>query len=208
MSVFNGFSEADFRAFEVDGLDARMEALIRTVRPKLEAIGEILTPALSLMTGTEIFSHVAKHARRTVHPPDSTWVAWAADKRGYKKHPHFQVGLWRTHVFAWFALIYEFPNKAQFAARLREHLDDILPALPADYIWSTDHTKPETRRHGEMEKKDFAELIERLQHVKKTEVLCGIRIERNDPLLQDKEGLLKRFEETFAALLPLYKLAL
>ena len=41
---------------------------------------------------------MAKHARRTVNPPDDTWVAFALDKRGYKKHCHFKVAVSRGGV--------------------------------------------------------------------------------------------------------------
>jgi hypothetical protein len=34
-------------------------------------------------------------------------LAFANSKRGYKKLPHFQIGLWDTHMFVWFAIIYE-----------------------------------------------------------------------------------------------------
>jgi uncharacterized protein YktB (UPF0637 family) len=41
---------------------------------------------------------VARHARRTVNPPDDTWVAFAPDRRGYKKHCHFKVAVSRNAV--------------------------------------------------------------------------------------------------------------
>ena len=33
---FNGFKNEDFQVFHIDGLEARMEALIERIRPKLE----------------------------------------------------------------------------------------------------------------------------------------------------------------------------
>ncbi len=107
MTAFSGFHQEDFDVFAIDGLDQRMDAIKTIVRPKLEALGHHFAPVLSLKTGDEMFFHVAKHARRTVNPPKDTWVAWANDKRGYKKHPHFQIGLWQTHLFVWYAVIYE-----------------------------------------------------------------------------------------------------
>ena len=50
---------------------------------------------------------MAKHARRTVNPPKDSWVAFAPYKRGYKSLPHFQIGLWRTHLFIVLVIIYE-----------------------------------------------------------------------------------------------------
>ena len=92
------FTEEDFSTFTIEGLDARMERLKDTVRPKLKALGEHFAPTLSALTGDEMFLHVAKHARSSVNPPDDSWVAFANNKRGYKKLPHFQIGLWETHV--------------------------------------------------------------------------------------------------------------
>lgn len=74
------FQDVDFDVFTIPGLEARMDALIKTARPKLNELGERLAPALSQLTGEEMYAHVAKHARRSVNPPNDTWVAWAANK--------------------------------------------------------------------------------------------------------------------------------
>src|SRR5699024_11327687 len=65
------------------------------------------------MVGSDMHLHIAKHARRTVNPPNDTWMAIAGNKRGYKKHPHFQVGLWDDHLFIWLAYIYELPRSEE-----------------------------------------------------------------------------------------------
>lgn len=114
------FTEEDFNTFTIEGLDARMEVLKETVRPKLTALGEHFAPTLSALTGDEMFPHVAKHARRSVNPPADSWVAFANSKRGYKKLPHFQIGLWETHVFVWFAIIYESLSKKNMANCLKQ----------------------------------------------------------------------------------------
>ncbi|NDI33538.1 DUF1054 family protein [Chengkuizengella sediminis] len=70
---FQGFTKEDFNVFTIDSLEPRMEALITHVRPKLEWLGAEIAPYLSAVTGEEMFPHVAKHARRTVNPPNDTW---------------------------------------------------------------------------------------------------------------------------------------
>ncbi len=202
---FNGFTSADFAVFSLPGFEERMGALKQTVRPKLEELGSLLAPRLSEAVGQPMYAHVAKHARRTVNPPKDTWVAWSANARGYKAHPHFQVGLWGTHVFAQFALIYEAPQKAHFARLLRKNLKAL--TLPADFVWSGDHTQPAVQRHGEMRPKDFTLFLERLETVQKAEALCGIHVLADDPLLTDGEGLIARIESTFQATMPLYRMA-
>lgn len=201
------FTPTDFDVFQVPGLEPRMSALIEHVRPKLEELGNLLAPRLTELCGHEMIPHVAKHARRTVHPPNDTWVAWANSKRGYKALPHFQLGMWSTHVFLQFAVIYESPNKAVFGEHLLRDLDDVRQTIPGTFFWSGDHMQPDVTLQQTMSDDDFRAFADRLMHVKKAEALCGLKIDRNDPLLRDGDKLLQTAEETFAQLLPLYRMA-
>ncbi len=153
-----------------------------------------------------MYPHVAKHARRTVNPPNDTWVAWANNKRGYKQHPHFQVGLWQSHLFIWFAMIYESPIKGDFAKTALEETESILKQIPDHYVWSDDHMKPEVIR--EMDEEKLVDLLQRLHKVKKAEFLCGVQIPREEAILGDGQALTEKILETFSTLAPLYKLAL
>ncbi|KIL36199.1 hypothetical protein SD71_09625 [Cohnella kolymensis] len=203
---FTGFAKRDFEVFEIEGLEPRMEALIERVRPKLNLLGDMLSGYLGDLCGEEMFAHVARHARRTVNPPNDTWVAYANNKRGYKAHPHFQIGLWSTHVFIQFAIIYESANKNIFAERALAELESIKKSVPAHYIWSKDHMVPTGMVHRDMSDAELAELFNRLQTVKASELTCGIHISRGDPLLADGEAFVKRAQEVFATLLPLYRM--
>ncbi|MDF2714291.1 MAG: hypothetical protein K0R28_1216 [Paenibacillus sp.] len=205
--TFPTFSRQDFDVFTIPGLEPRMEALIRLIRPKLTRLGEELVPFLSAHCGEPMFPHVAKHARRTINPPADTWVAWANNKKGYKAHPHFQLGLWSTHLFVQFAVIYESGNKEIFARHLEQQLSEIRGFIPAHFRWSTDHMQPESDSHGEMDDNDFAVMIDRLKRVKKTEALCGIRIDRDDPLLRDAGAFADTIKRTFEQTMPLYRIA-
>lgn len=202
-----GFASEDFDVFAIPGLEPRMKALKERVRPKLEAIGEAVVPFLSSRLGEPVYAHVAKHARRTVHPPNDTWVAWATNKRGYKAHPHFQTGLWQTHMFIVFALIYESPDKGAFARNLKERLSEIWPLIPDHFLLSEDHTKPEAVRKGCLTPDQVRQRLDRLETVKKAEFLCGIHLDRNDPVTGDPNRLVNTIEETMEKLLPLYRLA-
>ena len=201
------FTQQDFHVFQIPGLEARMEALIARVRPKLERLGNLIAPELSAMTGDEMFAHVAKHARRTVHPPDDTWVAWAANKRGYKMLPHFQVGLFGTEWFAQFAIIYESQNKKIFAASMMDELKRIGRMVPPHFRWSMDHTKPASIPHAEMTTDAFREMAAKLSTTKQSEVMVGIRLKPDDPLLADGNALLETILSTFRTLLPLYRMS-
>jgi uncharacterized protein YktB (UPF0637 family) len=204
---FNGFTNDDFDVFKVDGLDARMHEIQSKIRPKFEYLGKYFEPILSTFTDEEVYTHIAKHARRTVNPPKDTWVAFASNKRGYKQHPHFQIGLFESHLFVWFAVIYESPIKTQFAKELKQHLSDIQQQIPAHYVWSGDHTQPDTISHNELKEDGLKQLVSRLENVKKAEILCGLNFDRSNSIVQDGELLLETIEDAFKTLMPLYKLA-
>ena len=61
-------------------------------------------------TGETFYAHVAKHARKCKSPVD-TWVAFAPNKRGYKMLPHFQIGLFKDHLFLMFGVMHEGKDK-------------------------------------------------------------------------------------------------
>ena len=204
--TFPGFTSEDFDVFTIPGLEPRMEALIHAVRPKLHQLGDTLAPWLTAHCGEDMCPHVAKHARRSVNPPDDTWVAWANNKRGYKAHPHFQIGLWSTHVFIQFAIIYESTNKEIFANNMSKKLSAVRKSIPDSYFWSIDHMQPEVKYHHSLKKSDFEHMLNRLREVKKSEILCGLRVDKEDPLLADGPAFIHKAEETFATLLPLYRL--
>lgn len=122
-----------------------MKAIQTRIQPKFQALGDDLLPSLSVRSGLEMFLHIAKHARRKVNPPVDTWMAVANNKRGYKQHPHFQIGLFDDRVFIWLAFIYELPNKREIAGKFLKQASDIKRRLPADMLLSFDHMKKKMR---------------------------------------------------------------
>ncbi len=205
--LFSGFSNEDFDLFKIEGLEPRMEELIRRVRPKLDFLGNHFTPSLTALTGQEMFAHIAKHARRTVNPPNDTWVAFANNKRGYKMRPHFQIGLWESHLFIWFAVIYECPEKLEIGNKLKSNIDRIFENTPENFYWSIDHTKPEALSHQQLSKKDLSVIFKRLQEVKKAEILCGYQIPREQAVEMSSEELLNKIDWVFNNLIQLYDLS-
>ncbi|MGN7940035.1 DUF1054 domain-containing protein [Virgibacillus sp. 6R] len=201
---FTGFTEKDFETFTIDGLEDRMEAIRERIQPKFKEIGQILTDDLTASLQKEMFLHIAKHARRTINPPKDTWLAIADNKRGYKQHPHFQVGLFDDHLFVWLAYIYELPNKEEMAGNFLENLNTISKLVPDDYYVSLDHTKKDAKPITEI---DLKGALERFRDVKKAEFLIGRHIPANDELLRDGEKLLAYIRETFHTLIPLYKMS-
>ena len=199
------FTQDDFNAFHIQGLEPRMAAIIANVRPKLQLLGDELQPFLSTLTGEPMFPHVARHARRKINPPNDTWVAWSNNKRGYKAQPHFQVGLYASHIFVLFAVIYESDNKSIVSKYLHKKRKEIKKIIPDHYVWSMDHMQPEATRHDKLKLTDFSQMSERLVRINKAELLCGIHVDKDDPLLQDGDRLQQIIEETFRTLVPLYR---
>ncbi|WP_188205660.1 YktB family protein [Alkalibacillus aidingensis] len=202
---FNGFNQHDFETFQIEGLDERMTVIQERIQPKFQAIGDVIAADLAAMIGNEMFLHIAKHARRTVNPPSDTWSAYCHDKRGYKKHPHFQIGLWDDHLFLWLAYIYEMPNKNTIGNQFLQNSDVITSNVPTDYVISLDHTKKDAQT---LEEIDLTKALERFTNVKKGEFLIGRHISKDDPILTDGDALLTEIRTTFETLLPIYKLSM
>ncbi|UOY94473.1 DUF1054 domain-containing protein [Ectobacillus sp. JY-23] len=201
---FEGFTKSDFNTFHIEGLDARMAAIEERIRPKFRTIGQIVTDDLSLHLGQEMFLHIAKHARRTVNPPKDTWLAIAANKRGYKQHPHFQIGLFDDHVFIWLAFIYELPNKAEIARAFLNNLNLIEATVPKNFLISQDHMKKDVTSMNEIE---LTNALERFRDIKKAEFLIGRHFAANDPILANGNDFTEAVKSTFKTLIPLYHLS-
>src|SRR6266511_6480070 len=127
--MFPGFTPSDFKVFDIPGFKPRMEAIKTRIRPKLEAAGRDLLPDVARIGGAEAFAHVARHARRTVNPPDDTWVAFADDKRGYKKHCHFKVAVSRGGVRFLFEAGPEHAGKKRWASAWKRQGPKLAPVL-------------------------------------------------------------------------------
>lgn len=201
--AFSGFDKKDFAAFSINGLEERMEAIQTRIQPKFQEIGTELADDLSAKLGNEMYLHIAKHARRTVNPPADTWLAIASNKRGYKKHPHFQVGLFDDHVFIWLAFIYELEGKKEIAESFISDFDEI-KQLPDDFVISLDHTKKDTIPLREFQMKD----MERFRDLKKCEFLIGRHLSPDDPKVTNGDKLVNTVKQTYVELLPFYQQAM
>ncbi|MUV36265.1 UPF0637 protein [Lentibacillus sp. JNUCC-1] len=201
--MVEAFTQKDFDTFKIDGLESRMEAIQQRIQPKFQEIGTELADHLSQKLGNEMYLHIAKHARRTVNPPNDTWLAVADNKRGYKKHPHFQVGLFDSHLFIWLAFIYELDGKSRIASEFLNNLSN-LKQLPEDYVVSLDHMKKDAFPIDSLETSH----LERFRDVKKAEFLIGRHLLRDDVRLQDNEQFMAIVMDTADDLVPFYQKAM
>lgn len=197
------WTNKDFDVFYIDGLKNRMTALQDVVQPKFYQLGDYFSNVLSGHGTGEFFPHVAKHARRTVNPPTDSWVAFAPAKRGYKALPHFQIGLWGTHLFIVIAVIYENPNKKIIAERFKNNLQ-ALTSLESDFIISGDHMKPEAERISDIGAEGVNKILNRLHDVKKAEFLVGKHLPRENAIKMSENEFFDYAENTIKDLLPIY----
>lgn len=204
--MFAGFTDQDFDAFQIPTLEGRMAAIVESVRPKLEAIGADLAPALAQLTGQTLYPITAKHLRRKVNPPKDTWVAWSANKRGYKMLPHFQVGLWHTHAFIQAGVIYEAPGKPQFAENLLANRTAIISALPPQFRWLADSTAPDGILHADLTAADLDRIAGRLATRKDADCMVGLSVNRAEAVRLGA-AFADLALNVFQSLLPIYHLA-
>jgi uncharacterized protein YktB (UPF0637 family) len=205
--AFTGFAPTDFATFSINGLEARMNAIRERIQPKFQALGGMLRDETSMLAGNEMYLHIARHARRKVNAPKDTWLAICDNKRGYKQHPHFQVGLFDDHVFVWFALIYEVPHKKAIAESYLRQLSKIRKIIPKDYVISFDHMKKEAVSAGKLTEQQFKLNLERFRDIQKVELLVGRHFGSDDPILKDGEAFSVEVKTTVETLFPLYTMA-
>jgi len=205
---FHGFQKSDFETFQIEGLEGRMKAIQERIQPKFRAIGEQLSADAALLAGNEMFLHIAKHARRTVNPPKDTWLAIGPNKRGYKAHPHFQVGLFDDHVFIWLAFIYETNHKSAIAESLLQHLDEVRQTIPSGYVLSQDHMDKRAESINDMDDEALKKTLIRFRDIKSAEWLVGVHVSAEEAAAMDGQAFMQLASDTVRTLMPLYKLAM
>lgn len=202
---FKGFEQRDFDVLKIDGFEPRMKAIREIIQPKFQVISDELVDHLSMNIGNEMYTHIARHARRTVNPPDDTWVAFSSSKRGYKMLPHFQLGLWDDRLFVWLAYIYELPNKQIIADKLIKQQGQITEMIPSHYDISMNHMKKSNEKLQDI---NLDERLQRFKEVKSAELLIGRQFVASDPMLQNGDNFVEEVKSIYDKLIPLYQLSL
>ncbi|WP_278925807.1 YktB family protein [Staphylococcus auricularis] len=197
------FKPNDFKAFTVDGLDGRMEAISERIRPQLNALGDYFSQFLETETGEVFYPHVAKHARRSVNPPHDTWVAFSTNKRGYKMQPHFQIGLFEDQLFVMYGVMHEAKNKADQVKTFEKHFDT-LKQLPEDYSLALDHMKEDKEPIHSLSEDELQQTIDRVKNVKKGELFVARTLDPSDEQLKTDKAFLAFLEDTFKQLVQFY----
>jgi uncharacterized protein YktB (UPF0637 family) len=205
-AAFNG---ADFKVFDVQGFRPRMEEIRGRLRPKLEAMGHSLLPAVGRATGAPAFAHVARHARRTVNPPDDTWVAFGPDQRGYKKHCHFKVAVSRRCVRFLFEIGPEHDDKKRWAAAWKRSAGKLGPVLRRVHglAWfRNEHDEEPGAPLADLTPDRLAALADELIRTREGQLVLGRVVPAEEAARWTEAQYRAAALETFRMLAPLYRL--
>ncbi|HEV8616416.1 MAG TPA: DUF1054 family protein [Methylomirabilota bacterium] len=203
------FNSTDFKVFDVKGFNSRMGEIRARVRPKLEALGHGLAPGVSRATGGQTHAHVARHARRTVNPPDDTWVAFGPDARGYKKHCHFKVAVSRNTVRFLFEVGPEHAEKKRWAAAWKKNAPRLGPVLRRvrGLAWFKDeHDEEPAAPLADLSTERLVELADELTRTRDGQLVLGRVIGAAEAARWTDAQYRTAALETFRALAPLYRL--
>lgn len=187
------FTKESFAVFEVEGLDARMDAIRKDVQPIFATLGQEIAEHLTQKTGETCYVHIAQHRRRTVHAPENTWVAIGRSKRGYKMEAHFQLSLWDDRLFIWLAMIDQPKTKAQMAQYLIEHKAE-LAKFPSDFVVSGSHLVSDCTPLSESHA-----ILERFVTIKKSEYQIGRMLTKEEVVTISNltDEILKTIEQLY-----------
>jgi len=203
------FVAGDFRIFDVKGFKPRMTEIRARLRPKLDAFGGSLAPAVSRSIGADVFAHVAKHARRTVNPPDDTWVALGPDARGYKKHPHFKIAVSRSCVRFLFEIGPEHAEKRSWAAAWTKSAPKVGPVLRRvkHLAWfKNEHDETPSAPLVDLTPEKLGELADELTRTRDGQLVVGRVVSADEAARWTEAQYRAAALETFRALAPLYRL--
>jgi len=207
--AFEGFAAKDFQVFAIPGFADRMAAIRRQIQPKLFSLAEEIGPKLKAAVGSEVFLHVAKHMRRTVNPPDDTWVAFGPEKRGYKKAQHFKVAISRHCVRFLFEVGPEYADKAQWAKAWQREASRLASALKKGSAlgwYKNEHDEDPAALLAGLSPQEIGGLAGELTRRKDGQLVLGRRLDQAEALRQTPQGFERAALATFGDLAPLYRL--
>lgn len=192
------FDKNDFKVFEDMTLSGRLDLIKTNLDPKFEVFGSDLLKHLEDEYQQKFFMKIAKHQRRTKNPPPDTWLAINQDKKGYKKTPHLELGLWPDRYFITFSLLADICDRQKYYPILEKYQDQI---VKEGWGVSNDHTSSKL-----LPALDFEKVIAHYQKVKSSDLVVGFELLNSseevlsgdyDQLLQDKFLQLSKYLVNF-----------
>ena len=200
------FTEEEFNLFNVKGLDTQMPMIRSKIQPLFRYYGRFVSEHIQtkLNLAEPLPVHVAKHIQRSVHELESTWCAIGGDNRGYKKYPHFQIGIKGEYIFIMLSFIDNILHQKDIAKLFQSDIA-AFQSLPEDITIIPDHTK---LAYESILEADLEKLFERLEKVKSAEFMIG-RIEpKINHQLQSEEDYKVWLAKAVDEFLPMYQKAM
>lgn len=204
---FAGFLPEDFDVFAVPGFEARMSLLRAQIKPKIAALGQELAARLSETMGQTLFPHVAQHLRRTVNPPEETWVAFSRSPRSYKPFTHLRVAVSGKGAQVLVFVEDEADDKPLFAANLERNADALASYLgrhPTLYAYDLCDAEGEPKRGHALDADTLRGFAGRLKRLKGQHARFGPQLDRSHPVLQSGAEFIEAVLEASEVLKPLY----
>lgn len=194
------FDDKSFDVFNIEGLEARMVGIREVIQPIFNELDTYFVDELSSEVGEVLPIHIAQHRRRTANAPDFTWSAMGGDKRGYKKYPHFQLGITPKYALMWLSFIDNPEFEVDMAELMLENLA-WFTQLPSEMMINTDHTK---NNYHSLEKKQLVKDLTRFKTVKKGEFQIGRVLTREKLVKLSQDEAREYMLETYKSLVPIY----
>lgn len=209
VTAFPGFVAADFAVFALPDFGSRMPSLKAQITPKLKALGEALLPALNRAGEETLYPHVAQHLRRTVNPPEETWVAFAKNRKAYKPYVHYRVAISAEKVRVLVFVEDDAVEKAAFADHLAQNAEPLAEYLarhPFLLAYDIPDESGEPKRGHALDANTLRSFAARLRRVKAQHAAFGAQFAASHHALRSGPETALVVLETLAKLKPIYAL--
>jgi uncharacterized protein YktB (UPF0637 family) len=205
------FTDKEFEVFEIPGFDARMPRIREAITPRLRELGNQIAPILEAESGLRMSPQVAMHLRRTVNPPEETWVSFCREARGYKPYVHLRLAVNLHGVKYTCYLEEDADDKPAFARNLRKNARAIAAHLKEHPEIRSHHAEA---NYGKMlpglslKESALRELADRLDRVKSQHANFSIAVPRDSITGKAQGAPVESSIEKLQMLIPLYRLGL
>jgi uncharacterized protein YktB (UPF0637 family) len=145
----------------------------------------------------EMFAFTAKHMRRTVNPPDETWVAFGPNSRGYKAYVYFAFVVGRNGAQARVVMKTESNTRPAFGENLLAN-KKYFEKHSADFSNLQDYTRRDSD-YGPTKISKLDSFLEetgsRLVNLKSAQLDLGLELKPLSSSLEQE--ILKSFDKLF-----------
>lgn len=193
------FTDAAFESFEIPVLDDQMPVVRREIQPVFRYYGRILENHIDQSFKSELPVYVAKHIQRKVKPLRHTWVAIGGDNRGYKKYPHFEIGINQNFIYIMLCYQFHLLEKEKMAQFLKK---ESLLKLPSDMHIMLSHYGPD---YFNLNEENLNKGLDRLEKIKGADFQIGRAMVKSDDRLTNPEALEEWLKQTVDELWPLFE---